>query len=287
MRYQHLKVVRKIRPYVLPVVCLLVAFTLAYTEASMPNSVRTLGHTVAAPFWFMRDAVLTTVSAQREGLKSVDELLEENRLLREEVTTLQRNTYTTRALQQDNEELYKLLGRTEESAGTVPAAVIHGARFSPYDTFIIDQGTTNGIREDMLVRTSEGIAIGVVTHALDMTSIVTRFSAPEIELDVVFAATTSTHAILSGYGGGTMRALVPRDVPLAVDDPVQLPSFETNIIGSIVSIEATPEDAFKTVYIQSPINMYELRFVVVDTTTVWKAPSPEDQEGEGEERSDI
>jgi hypothetical protein len=35
-------------------------------------------------------------------------------------------------------------------------------------------------------------------------------------------------------------------------------------------VEVSPEDAYKTLYIKAPVNIYNLRFVMVDTSSVWE-----------------
>jgi hypothetical protein len=65
---------------------------------------------------------------------------------------------------------------------------------------------------------------------------------------------------------------VPKDVLLVNGTMVGLPSIHGSAIGEVVGIESTPEDAFQTVYVRSPINQYDLRYVHIDVMTAWEVP---------------
>jgi rod shape-determining protein MreC len=277
MRYQHLKTTRKYRKYLLPILPIFVAGILIVSKASIPASFTNITHALATPFWTIRDTFGEKTSASKVSLQGKESLLEEVLSLREEVARLRREVVLTQTLRSDNERLRKLLDRTTVSESLVSASVIHGERFSPYDTFIIDLGAQNGVREGMLVLSPEGIAIGSVTSAQNKTATVTQFSAPNMAVDAVHNATTSFHTTLRGYGSGTMSVSIPRDIEFTIDDMFVLPAFPTYPIGNVVSIEVAPEDAYKILYVRSPVNMYELRYVLLDTLTTWEQPDLEDE----------
>lgn len=270
MRYQHLKTTRKLRRYIVPVFPVAIALLLVLTKAEVPTFFTNISHTIARPFWSLRDALSATAVATQTSLKSHQALIEENTQLYRELSRLQREAYTAEALSFDNERLRTLLGRESDSEALLFASVIHGESFSPYDTFIIDIGAKQGVRDNMLVLSQEKIAIGSVTSTLENSAIVTRFSAPSMVADVILNATTSLHTNLRGYGGGSMRLSIPRDIALSVGDTLTLPNFATYPIGTVASVEETPEGAYKIVHVQSPVNIYEVRFVILDTAATWK-----------------
>jgi len=236
----------------------------------MPHTLATAGHAVAKPFWHARDTFLASVAATQNSLADKEALVRENSALRDELATLRRESFTARVLARENEELKTMLGRTADKEYLFPATVINDGSYSAYDTFVIDAGAEDGIREHMLVLTPDGIAVGSVHTALDRTAIVTRFSSPTIHTDVVIQATTTVHTMMQGYGGGTMLLTVPRDISIAVGDPVLLPNYASNPIGSIKAIEMNPEDAYQTVYVEHPVNQYELHYVLVDVRHAWE-----------------
>lgn len=276
MRYQHLKTTRKLQKYLVPILPIFIAGLLIFGKVPMPAFLTNATHTLASPFWALRDSFSEKTDATRTSFKGKGTLVDENRALQQELSQLRREVFMTRTLLADNTRLHALLDRTTTSDSLVSASVIHGERFSPYDTFIIDLGAENGVRDGMLVLTPEGIAVGTISAIQEKTSTVTQFSAPNMIVDAILNATSSFHTVLRGYGSGTMRVSIPRDIEFAVDDTFVLPSFPTYPIGKIVSIEVAPEDAYKILYVRSPVNMYELRYVLLDTTTTWKQPELEE-----------
>lgn len=270
MRYQHLKITKKIKKFLVPTLPFFFAMTLVLSKVSFPVFISNVVYTIAYPVWTIRDAFLSNVTVTSDFFSTKETVLKENRTLREELSMLRRKTFLTEVYKNENKRLQKLLDRTHKQEGLISASVIHGESFSPYDTFIIDIGAEAGVRNDMLILSPEGIAIGAITNTLQKTALVTQFSAPTMTVHAVISATSSFQTMLTGYGGGTLRVSIPRDVEIVLEDNVTLPSFETYLIGNIASIEVEPEDAYKTLYIRSPVNMYELRYVLVDTATVWK-----------------
>lgn len=256
----------------MPGIPVLLALLLVLYASHVPPVLHSLTHTFATPVWEL-SATITNALENETVLISKEELQRENTALREENAALKRTTFTTRSLARDNEYLRDIIANASEEALQITATVIHDSALSPYDTFIIDRGDTDGLRDGMLVVTPEGIAVGYISATHAHTSTVTLFSAPRLQYDAVLhASSTSLHADISGHGAHTMKTTVPRDVQIDINDTVALPTFETYTLGTITSIKVSPEDAFKTVFIKTPVNTYELRYVLVDTASVWKIP---------------
>lgn len=265
MRYQHLKTTKKTLRYIIPVLPLIVASLLIVYRVEMPQSLRNVGLAGASPFWKMRDIFLRSGNSNEKMLK-------------EEINSLRRETVSVRALENDTRELRELLGRSQEEVPMISASVIHSNSYSPYDTFIIDRGAENGVREGMLIVTSEHIAVGYAKAVYNKMTIVSLFSAPDATFDAILVSTSSTHTILTGYGAGTLKTSIPRDIEVDTNTTVILPTFKTYVIGTVASIEVAPEDAYKNIYVHTPVNMYGLRFVLVDTGSIWNMTRTEDNE---------
>jgi cell shape-determining protein MreC len=274
MRYQHLKIVKKVSRYLVPLIPVGVALLLAFSVTDIPQSMRSFGHMLATPFWSLQTSLKTAIGEQVPHT-NIETLEWENATLREELTALKRSTYVNRSLEEDNNQLRELLNRSSDNTLRIPTAVIHNTNLSPYDTFVIDRGARHGLRDGMLIVTDKHIAVGFIATAHERTSTVTLFSMPQLTFNALVRASTTQSATINGLGSGTMRARVPRDIGVSEGDEIALPTFETYVIGTVVAVEVSPEDAFKNVFIQAPINMYELRFVFVDTTSVWNASKTE------------
>jgi len=272
MLYRYSKTTKKNRVLLVPIIPLLLVAILFLADVQMPRFLTNAAHGLATPLWVARDNVAGSFDGTVTSLESKRSLLQKNQQLEEELAALRREQHMAQILTQENERLRTLLGRVEDDAHLIPVSILNNAAFSPYDTFVIDLGVDDGVRPDMLVLSPEGTALGSVTKVLSSTSIVTRFSAPSQTFDAVLQASTTQHISLSGLGSGTMRASLPRDVEVREGDTVVLPSFTVAPIGLVKKIVAAPEDAYKILFIESPINIYQLRFVLLDTTHVWQVP---------------
>ncbi len=274
MHYQRSNTSKKIAGYLLPLIPALIAVMLLVSQVPMPNAVTSSVHTLASPFWHARNVLRATVDATYTSLDSTEALVAENIALHNELSTMRRENFMARIHKRENDTLRQLLGRGEDPARLLTASILNDDIYSPYDSFIIDAGTADGVREHMLVLSPEGFAMGSVYRALDSTSIVTKFSAPTIETEVLLVGTSTIHTVLQGRGGDTMLIRVPRDLEVATDSEVLLPTFEGNPIGTVAVVEVTPQDAYQTVYVRSPVNIHQLQYVFVDTTHSWSPEIP-------------
>ncbi len=257
----HLKLRKRVLSLLGPVVPVAVVMVLVAGHIGVPTSAATVAHAVAAPLWRVRDAAIATVVATYESLDTSDALVRENQALHDELSALRRENFMARAVVRDTAALRALARRREEQA--LPAAVLNSDAYAPYSSFVVDVGTAGGAREGMLVTSPEGVALGSVRYALERTSVVESFAAPGVATDVIVQATSSVHARMEGYGGGTMRLTVPRDLPVAVGDAVVLPDFAGDPIGAVRDIEVSVADPYQVVYVESGANLYELRYVLL------------------------
>lgn len=269
MPFQRSNTTKHIARLALPIVPVIVALALVVTHAPIPLFVVDSAHTMAVPLWKTRDALRATVVATYDSLESTQSLVAENIALHTELSTLRRENFMAQITLHENATLRALLGRTDDKKQLLPAAIVNDETFSPYESFVIDQGMQEGVGEQMLVLSAEGFALGSVYRALEHTAIVTKFSAPTIQTEVLLVGTTTVHARMEGYGGGTMVIRVPRDLEIAERTDVVLPNFGGSPIGTVVHIALTPQDAYQTVYVRAPVNMYQVRYVFVDLDTVW------------------
>ncbi len=270
MHYQHLKTIKKTKSKILPILPIFAVFLFFFTKPSIPTFISNLTDSVSIPAWNARNSLMTNVFNSFDFLKNKEELLKENSYLKEVVEKMKRENFASKALKTENERLLKLLGRMEQETTLVPATVINNIAHSPYDTFVLDVGKDNNISNGMLVETPEGITVGVISNVKEKTSTVTLFSAPTMSFNAIINSTTTQHEKVTGYGLGTMRMSVPRDTKVKIGDAIILQSFLTHSVGNVISVEVSPEDAYKTLYIKAPVNIYNLRFVMVDTSSVWE-----------------
>ncbi|HEX8295580.1 MAG TPA: rod shape-determining protein MreC [Chthoniobacteraceae bacterium] len=106
----------------------------------------------------------------REGLKTLEQLEEENKLLSVANKELSATNQTLRGLEAENNRLRKALGYNERAVfKLVPARIIAREDATWYNSVTIDRGSAEGLKDDMPVLTEEGL--------VGKTSVVTEHSA--------------------------------------------------------------------------------------------------------------
>lgn len=265
--------------YALAIAGIVVAVCIFF-DVPFPRAGTDFARFVATPLWSLRDALGARMTHERDGRMSYDKLQTERAALVEELAQLRREAYVTNALREENRALMTLVGRAEDRGGTIPASVILDAAYSPYDTFIIDAGTGAGVRENMLVRTPEGLALGYVTRAAQDSSTVSLFSAAGVRTNVVLVGSSTLHATLEGRGG-SMEIRFPRDSDIPLGTSVIVPSFSGAMVGTVTHVSVNPEDAFQTLYVAAPTTIYTVRYALVDTRHAWSAATGTPATGDG------
>ena len=147
----------------------------------------------------------------------------------------------------------------------VLAAILVKPPLAPYDELIIDAGADQGIAVGAKVYAPGNILIGTTTDVLSETSKVTLLSSPGEKYPVIIGANhVSADAI--GRGGGQYEAEVPQATQIAIGDLVSDANIADGTFGKVISILNNPADPFETILFSAPVNIYQLRFVLVDSS---------------------
>lgn len=212
--------------------------------------------TVARPFWRME------FSVESGSLSSPESLLAENESLKRELADATVRLQSANALMAENTELKDTLGR----ASTTPrilAAVLRRPPLAFHDELVIDAGMDHGFAVGDLVYAPGEVLVGYVSSVLGNTSLVTLFSSPGEKYDVE-VGTTHAPATANGEGGGQYSAALPRTVPVVEGDAILVPSIESIPFATVSAVIADPSSAFQKILFAPPVNVYELRWVLVD-----------------------
>ena len=231
-----------------------------------PKQSSSTAYILGEPLWHMRAAALSSLSHTIEVLQRRRDLSKENALLREQIREQEIRLLSFAVLEVQHEEWLFALGRvgttTTETLKT--AAVLARPPLSPYDTFIIDIGEQGGVAAGSFVGGFGSVALGRVALVHGNTSAAVLFSAPGEET-VVLVGEERVPLVARGMGGGAFEVRAPRDIPVLEKSMVFLPGFEPSIIGVVERIVEEPTDPFKRVLFRSPVNIFEVGFVEVDT----------------------
>ena len=230
-------------------------------RAVAPSAFPTLFEAAARPFWRI------DLAAQSGAFSSNAGLLAENESLRLQLADLQASiaSSSVAAVIAQDRELLAAAGR----ATTSPRRYVLGAVLArppavPYDELILDAGADEGVASSSLVYSPEKVLIGQVTGVLPHSATAMLFSSPHETYDVLIGP-AHIPATAIGQGGGQYRASVPHGSGIQAGDIVSDSALYDRPFGIVASVVTDPSDPFDTVLFAPPVNIYQLRFVLVDT----------------------
>jgi cell shape-determining protein MreC len=153
-----------------------------------------------------------------------------------------------------------MVNAPDKKAAGVTVGVLSSADSSPYGTFNILGGSSVGVTKGAWVMAPGDIIIGTVAEVSGDTALVHAFLAPGVTTSGFVAS--STAVTVTGRGAGNGIILVPRDTPVSIGDLVYYADHHS-IVGVVGSVQSSPSDAEKTLYVRVPLNLYGLHFVTV------------------------
>lgn len=122
-----------------------------------------------------------------------------------------------------------------------------------YSNVIISKGFTDGVEEGMILYTRGYQPVGIVAEVYRDTSLVLLLSAPGNKVNG-FDGSNKVTLSLVGDGGGNFIAQIQKDINVAVGDEIFLSQNPTMNVGTIVDIQGSSQDFFRTVYIRGAYN---------------------------------
>jgi cell shape-determining protein MreC len=192
------------------------------------------------------------------GFRGTTALSKENESLREKIVLLSAENADRNALAAENMTLKEGFGRTDDEK-IVYAIVLRKPPFSPFDTFILDAGTNQGVAvgNTVVVRS---LAIGTIVEVGDTYSKAELYSAP----GKIFDGRLSSEGItlqVTGEGGGAFQAMLPIGTPVSEGDTLILPAITSKVFGVVEKVQDLPIEGFKKVLFSLPINPAEVSSV--------------------------
>ena len=247
-------------------VILLVGFLAVLIRLIWPAFFPAIFLTLAKPFW------RSEFSLRAGSLKTPESLLMENESLKRQLAEDLIRLETVQSVERENSDLKSILGR----ASTTPyvlAAVIYRPPRSAYDELIIDAGKDLDFAVGDKVYAPGNILIGQLSEVVSQTSVVRLLSSPN-EKYPVLVGPNHAQATAIGRGGGQYEIELPRDIKVTEGDFVNLASVHDRPFGRVTAVLADPARPFTKVLFVPPFNLYEMRWVLVDTRTKTDQPGP-------------
>lgn len=218
---------------------------------------------VALPFWRIDNYAVSGFSGFFSVINSKRSLIFENRALKEELDRTKADSSIRKILQKENEDLKILLGRNDARKNVILAAVLVKPGISPFDIIIIDTGKNKGVKKGDKVLFENALTIGEIEETYEGSSKVRLYSSPG-EKTIAFVGPTSMQVEAEGYGGGNFIAKLPRGLEVKEGDEVMMPGISTSILGLVEKIKTSPADSFQEIIFKIPVNLAELKWVLVE-----------------------
>ena len=186
-------------------------------------------------------------------------LAAENATLKDSLAAAQEDAAAIEELRGENDQLRALVHLVGDQQG-VTAPIVSSVNASPYGTFLLGAGESDGIALNSLVMTADGFVIGTVTELHPHTALISEVLAGGTDTEVVIGTTPAT---VEGRGSGNGRAEIPRDVSIATGTPAIAPTLGSHPIGIVGRVESAQASASQTMYLSLPINIAALRYVYI------------------------
>lgn len=214
---------------------------------------------IAKPIWDIRNSIGDSLLKKFSFITSKTTLIDENNKLKESLLSANIELENLDSVLRENEILKREFAST--SSKFIPARVVTRPNQSAYDMFIVDMGE-NKTSVGKRVYGLGGVLLGEISEVFGHTAKVRLYSNPGLQTQVEIAK-SNTPLLLTGRGSGNFSVVVPKDVSIAHGDLVIAPSFDSQIIARVGSIEETEADSFKTVLLSYPLNIFELNWVQI------------------------
>jgi rod shape-determining protein MreC len=221
----------------------------------------------ASPFRAAAQAVTAWVEDKQRYYRSFNELLEENRALREEVAELRADARQAEKDRTENALLRELLGLRERRRDLVfeSAKVLERGVSNWSSTMTLNRGTSHGVAVKNVVVSSEGYLIGVVTEAGTNWCTVRTIVDPDTELGALLYRTGDVviaEGELALMTENRLRAVyLPEDATLLIGDYVVTSGLggyypSDLVIGTVERVE-TDDNGFAQYAVLAPMAKYE------------------------------
>ena len=228
-----------------------------------PNFSRMTAFFVARPIWSIGSVVTKPFGSVKNYFVSKNSLIRENLSLENEINTLKLKEVDYDLLSKENENLKNQMGRASNSNRIISRVLSKPPR-SPYDTLVIDVGSSHNISIGDKVYSAGNIIIGKVSEVTGNTSIVELFSKGDLKQESVLLRTGASFTLI-GAGGANFELEVPKDTDVLWGDVFVYPGLSSSALGAVYFIDDSSKGSFKTIYLRIPGNVFSVQWVFVES----------------------
>lgn len=216
-----------------------------------------------------------SASAAKEGDKTYDELLEENKALKKEAADLRTKIVDYYDIKSENARLWKYYKIKKENADyeIMPASVINRDSSQDFYSFTVDVGTSSGVSKDDPVITENGL-IGFISSTNAVSSKVTTVLSPDLQAGAVDKRTKDSGVVegsaLYADKNQTTLTKIDANADIKKGDIITTSGIggiypENLIVGKVSDIKYDKYDATKYAVVSSYENIKKITDVIVLT----------------------
>jgi len=229
----------------------------------LPKVVQVAVSVVVTPVNITRHWLTESGGSLPQYFRNRSTLIEQIATLESKLSAESGDRFTTALLAKENAELRSLLGDQKEER--ILAGIIGRPGSLPYDSLMLDKGTSDGVFVGAPIYIGENTVVGLVKSATNHSALVELVTTAGFETTVyIMGPDIYTNAV--GVGGGQMRVGVPQGIVLSVGDVVVLPSVTSGVYGeiSLVQSDATRPEQYG--YVSPKTSLASIRLVAVGKT---------------------
>jgi len=197
---------------------------------------------------------------------SKEAIIAENTALKNELKEFKAIALELKTLQEELKSLRAGVDLAVEPQ--ITAKVLNHSGFLAYDSLLIDVGKSNTspqIKKGDLVLGRGNLILGQVNEVFTRSAKVKIFSSAGSKVRILIGE-DNISSEATGLGGGNYRATLPVGVDIPIGSSVRSVSGEREyLVGLVEAIEKSEEVPFQQVYIRSAVNIYQLRYVTVES----------------------
>lgn len=231
-----------------------------------------LRSTLALFFWPVEKFVAVSAFETKEFFEffaAIGDLKKENERLEREKIDLVAEKARFADVAKENEVLRKELGLLPRDKYALKAAEVIGRDISGTANWItLDQGSFQGIKNDMAVIVGSGVLVGRVAEVFPHSSRVMLLSNPESLVNGIALSTDAKGIVKGEHGLGLLYDMILQSDSLVQGDTVVTSGLGGDmpkglLVGTIQEPRFSGDRLFQRASLVSPIKFSNLRFVFI------------------------
>jgi rod shape-determining protein MreC len=237
---------------------------------TMLDPVENLTLNVTSPFQAALSSATRPAADWVNNLTAANELSEENKLLRAENERLTNDLALARENAVEAQQLQDLAAVQAQFPQDqfLAASVVERDASNLRSIVAIDRGSSDGIKEGMIVVTEGRSLVGTVSKVLDDYAWVTLITDPKSAVSAMVQESRAEGVVAGNYNGDLIMEFVGQGAPVKEGDFVVTSGIGGGyppdvVIGRVSDVENSEQDLFQSVYVDHLASLSDLENVLI------------------------